>query len=113
MTILYQSHSGREKAKGPSPLTSFAAPPAGTDIAVDEQADFGYFVPPQGTAENYLPESPATVGELDELGNRMIDAAAISSRCTSTGRGAPTASPISPASRSLIRRRPRHWWRAN
>ena len=76
MTILYQSHSGREKAKGPSPLTSFAAPPAGTDIAVDEQADFGYFVPPQGAAENYLPESPATVGELDELGNRMIDAAA-------------------------------------
>src|SRR6476659_6923409 len=76
MTILYQSHSGRGKAKGPSPLTSFAATPAGTDIAVDEQADFGYFVAPQAAAENYLRESPATVGELDALGNLMIDAAA-------------------------------------
>ena len=76
MTILFQSHSGREKAKGPSRLTSFAAAPAGTDIAVDEQADFGYFVPPQGAAENYLSESLTTVGELDALGNLMIDAAA-------------------------------------
>ena len=56
MTILFQSHSGREKEKGPSPLTSFAAPPAGTDIAVDEQADFGYFVPPLDAPENYLPD---------------------------------------------------------
>ena len=51
-------------------------PPAGTDIAVDEQADFGYFVPPLNTAGNYLPESSMTVDELDTLGNLMIDAAA-------------------------------------
>ena len=76
MTILFQSHSGREKAKGPSPLTTLAVPPAGTDIAVDEQADFGYFVPPLNTAGNYLPESSTTVDELDTLGNLMIDAAA-------------------------------------
>jgi hypothetical protein len=57
MTILFQSHSGREKAKGPSRLRTLAARPAGTDIAVDEQADFGYFVPPQSAANNYLPES--------------------------------------------------------
>ena len=76
MTILFQSHSGREKAKCPSPLTTLAVPPAGTDIAVDEQADFGYFVPPLNTAGNYLPESSTTVDELDTLGNLMIDAAA-------------------------------------
>ena len=76
MTILFQSHSGREKAKGPSPLTTLAMPPAGTDIAVDEQADFGYFVPPFNTSGNYLPESSTTVDELDALGNLMIDAAA-------------------------------------
>jgi hypothetical protein len=76
MTILFQSHSGREKAKGPSPLTTLALRPAGTDIAVDEQADFGYFVPPLNTAGNYLPESSTTVDELDALGDLMIDAAA-------------------------------------
>ncbi|WP_454616180.1 hypothetical protein [Bradyrhizobium cenepequi] len=78
MTILFQSHSGREKAKGPSPLTARAiaraAPPAVPDIAVDEQADFGYFVPPLDAPENYLPESQTTVDELDGLGNLMIEA---------------------------------------
>jgi hypothetical protein len=78
MTILFQSHSGREKAKGPSPLTARAiaraAPPAVPDIAVDEQADFGYFVPPLDAPENYLPESQTTVNELDGLGNLMIEA---------------------------------------
>ena len=53
-----------------------AGPPAGTDIAVDEQADFGYFVPPLDAPENYLPASAGTVAELDTLGNLMIDAAA-------------------------------------
>jgi hypothetical protein len=76
MTILFQSHSGREKEKGASSLPALAGPPAGTDIAVDEQADFGYFVPPLDAPENYLPVSPATVGELDALGDRMIDAVA-------------------------------------
>ena len=76
MTVLFQSHGGSEKVKAPVPLTTRAAPPAGTDIAVDEQADFGYFVPPQNIAGDYLPEAPATVGELDTLGNLMIDAAA-------------------------------------
>jgi heme peroxidase len=79
MTILFQSHSGREKTKGPSPLTSRvsprAAPPAVPDIAVDEQADFGYFVAPLDAPENYLPESQTTVDELDGLGNLMIEAA--------------------------------------
>ncbi|MFC1455490.1 heme peroxidase family protein [Microvirga arabica] len=51
-----------------------AAPPAGTDIAVDEQADFGYLVPPLDAPENYLPETAETLGELDELGNLMVDA---------------------------------------
>ena len=84
MAILFQSHSGREKEKGPSPLAERArplaeraGPPAGTDIAVDEQADFGYFVPPLDAPENYLPASPVTVDELDTLGNHMIDAAAV------------------------------------
>jgi hypothetical protein len=76
MTILFQSHSGREKDKAAGALPSFAAPPAGTDIAVDEQGDFGYFVPPLDAAENYLPASPATVSDLDALGNLTIDAAA-------------------------------------
>ena len=81
MAILFQSHSGREKEKGPSPLVERgglerAGPPAGTDIAVDEQADFGYFVPPLDAPENYLPASPATIDELDALGNHMIDAVA-------------------------------------
>jgi len=80
MTILFQSHSGREKEKGGGPAAAQAgalakaAPPVLPDIAVDEQADFGYFVPPLDAPENYLPSSPATVAELDELGNRMIDA---------------------------------------
>lgn len=76
MTILFQSHSGREKEKGAGPSAALAAPPTGTDIAVDEQADFGYFVPPLDAPENYLPLSAATVGELDTLGNLMIEAAA-------------------------------------
>lgn len=74
MTILFQSHGGREKEKAPGPLARRAAPPAGTDIAVDEQADFGYFVPPLDAPENYLPTAPETVVELDALGNHMIDA---------------------------------------
>ena len=73
MTILFQSHSGREKLKETGALALEAAPPAGTDIAVDEQGDFGYFVPPLDAPENYLPTSPATVAELDALGNMMID----------------------------------------
>jgi hypothetical protein len=79
MTILFQTHSGREKESGPSPLAAAAgalaaAPPALPDIAVDEQADFGYFVPPLDAPENYLPAAAATVGELDTLGDLMIDA---------------------------------------
>lgn len=83
MTILFQSHSGREKEKSSGPQAARAVlrerragPPAGTDIAVDEQADFGYFVPPLDAPENYLPSSAATVADLDTLGNLMIDAVA-------------------------------------
>jgi hypothetical protein len=76
MTILFQSHSGREKQKSADPARAAmrAAPPALPDIAVDEQADFGYFVPPQNAPGNYLPESPATVSELDALGDLMVKA---------------------------------------
>lgn len=77
MTVLFQSHSGREKERdtaGPLEAAVLAAPPAMPDIAVDEQADFGYFVAPQNAADNYLPESPTTVDELDRLGDLMIDA---------------------------------------
>lgn len=74
MTILFQSHGGREREKAPGTPAERAAPPAGTDIAVDEQADFGYFVPPLDAPENYLPAAAATVSELDALGNHMIDA---------------------------------------
>ena len=76
MTMLFQSHGGREKEKGsgPGPLARRAAPPAGADIAVDEQADFGYFVPPLDAPENYLPTAVATVSDLDALGDHMIDA---------------------------------------
>jgi hypothetical protein len=81
MTVLFQTHSGREKfehkeTSRPSQRmrAGAAAPPAGTDIAVDEQADFGYFIPPVDAPENYLPETAETLGELDELGNLMVDA---------------------------------------
>ncbi|TCL70385.1 heme peroxidase family protein [Rhizobium sp. BK251] len=74
MTVLFQSHGGREKESGASALAPAAAPPAGTDVSVDEQADFGYFVPPLDAPENYLPNTGETVGELDELGDMMIDA---------------------------------------
>jgi hypothetical protein len=80
MTILFQSHSGREKQRGgglqaaQSVEMREAAPPALPDIAVDEQADFGYFVPPLDAPENYLPTSQQTVADLDELGRLMIDA---------------------------------------
>jgi hypothetical protein len=86
MTALFQTHSGREKFEpqeagdeaapqvSRTMRTRAAAPPAGTDIAVDEQADFGYLIPPLDAPENYLPETGETLGELDELGNLMVDA---------------------------------------
>ena len=70
MTVLFQSHGGREKEKVGAAL---AAPPAGTDIAVDEQADFGYFFPPLDAPEDYLPNSGEVIGHLDELGALMAD----------------------------------------
>ncbi|UXN67058.1 hypothetical protein N8E89_21245 (plasmid) [Phyllobacterium sp. A18/5-2] len=77
MTVLFQSHGGKEKPEGTPGLSlSPAARPAGADIAVDEQADFGYLIPPLDAPENYLPETGETLGELDELGNLMIDQAA-------------------------------------
>lgn len=79
MTMLFQSHSGREKERGGVQAAQAvqmrkAAGPAPQDIAVDEQADFGYFVPPLDAPENYLPLSPQTVTDLDKLGDLMIDA---------------------------------------
>ena len=86
MTIVMQSHGGRQEAKDRDAVSAMeAAPPTGTDIAVDEQADFGYFVPPQDGADNYLPESGETIGELDELGNLMIEVVADADGAENTG----------------------------
>ncbi len=71
MAILFQSHGGKKKAT--EPLIFGAGRPAGNDIAVDEAADFGYFVPPLDTPANYLPVAQSTVDELDQLGDKMID----------------------------------------
>lgn len=74
MTLLFQSHGGKEQAKvsraGPA---ARAAPPIPGDISADEQADFGYFLPPLDAPDNYLPSSATTVTELDTLGNLMVD----------------------------------------
>lgn len=84
MTILFQSHGGLEKelghlerARSDRTQPDFeAARPAGADVAVDEEADFGYLMPPSSTATDYLPETGETIGILDELAELMIDAAA-------------------------------------
>ncbi|MBY5812029.1 peroxidase family protein [Rhizobium leguminosarum] len=76
MAIVFQSHGGAEKKRvvpGPSVR---AGRPATGDVAVDEEADFGYFVPPLDAPENYLPNTAETLGELDELGEMMIDVVA-------------------------------------
>jgi len=75
MPFRFQSHGGNDPKISAGARTSFAAPPAGADIAVDEEADFGYFLPPESGPEHYLPESSATVESLDTLGNHMIDLA--------------------------------------
>src|SRR5829696_730830 len=75
MAVRFQTHSGREKEPSRD-IGALAAPPTGTDITVDEQADFGYLVPPVNAPENYLLEARGTVDELDKLGNLMVDAAA-------------------------------------
>jgi hypothetical protein len=74
MTLLFQSHGGKEQAKPPAARTvARAAPPIPGDISADEQADFGYFFPPLDAPDNYLPASATTVNELDTLGNLMVD----------------------------------------
>lgn len=79
MTILFQSHGGKEKLPEAPQADEHqrmgAGEPAGTDIAVDEEADFGYFMPPLDAPEKYLPVSEQTVADLDVLGEKMIDAA--------------------------------------
>jgi len=77
MSIIFQSHGGKEKVKDADGVVFEATSPAGTDIAVDEQADFGYLLPPLDAPENYLPLSGEIIGELDELGNLMIAATPI------------------------------------
>jgi hypothetical protein len=72
MTLLFQSHGGKEQAKVTQEGLE-AAPPALPDIAADEQADFGYFFPPSNSADDYLPQAAATVADLDKLGDLMID----------------------------------------
>ena len=75
MTIVFKSHGGKETAATPvAAANRIGLAPTGGDIAVDEQADFGFFLPPLDAPENYLPAAQATVDDLDELGNRMIDA---------------------------------------
>jgi hypothetical protein len=74
MTLLFQSHGGKEQAKVSQPGSGDeAALPLPGDISADEQADFGYFVPPLDAPDNYLPASATTVTELDTLGNLMVD----------------------------------------
>lgn len=72
MSLIFQSHGGKEQAKITTPAAR-AAPPALPDVAADEQADFGYLFPPLDAPDNYLPASATTVTELDTLGNLMID----------------------------------------
>ena len=77
MTVMFQSHGGKEKPEGAPGLSlSPAAPPAGADIAVDEQADFGYLSHRSMPLKTICPLTGETVGELDELGNMMVDQAA-------------------------------------
>ncbi|UWU17494.1 heme peroxidase family protein (plasmid) [Rhizobium sullae] len=76
MAIVFQSHGGTEKKRAVPRPSLRAAPPATGDVAVDEEADFGYFVPPLDAPENYLPNTAETIGELDELGEMLIDVVA-------------------------------------
>ncbi|NNH30294.1 heme peroxidase [Rhizobium sp. SEMIA 4085] len=76
MAIVFQSHGGSEQKRTVSISSLRARPPATGDVAVDEEADFGYFVPPLDAPENYLPNTAETVGELDELGAMLIDVVA-------------------------------------
>jgi hypothetical protein len=76
MAIVFQSHGGSERKNSVSGPNLRAGQPATGDVAVDEEADFGYFVPPLDAPENYLPEAPVTVDELDQLGDLMIDVVA-------------------------------------
>lgn len=80
MALLFQSHSGKDKdqpstaaRQGGANARANAAPPIPGDIAADEEADFGYFLPPLDAPANYLPSDPVTVTELDALGDIMID----------------------------------------
>ncbi|MBY3196088.1 peroxidase family protein [Rhizobium laguerreae] len=76
MAIVFQSHGGAEKERAVPGPSVRAGRPATGDVAVDEEADFGYFVPPLDAPENYLPNTAETLGELDELGEMMIDVVA-------------------------------------
>ncbi|MBY5542368.1 heme peroxidase [Rhizobium leguminosarum] len=76
MAIVFQSHGGAEKKRAVPGPSVRAGRPATGDVAVDEEADFGYFVPPLDAPENYLPNTAETLGELDELGEMMIDVVA-------------------------------------
>ncbi|NKK67328.1 peroxidase family protein [Rhizobium leguminosarum] len=76
MAIVFQSHGGAEKKRAVPGPSIRAGRPATGDVAVDEEADFGYFVPPLDAPENYLPNTAETLGELDELGEMMIDVVA-------------------------------------
>ncbi|MBY3255480.1 heme peroxidase [Rhizobium laguerreae] len=76
MAIVFQSHGGAEKKRAAPGPSVRAGRPATGDVAVDEEADFGYFVPPLDAPENYLPNTAETLGELDELGEMMIDVVA-------------------------------------
>ncbi len=75
MSIVFKSHGGKEAvATNFALVQTEATTPTGGDIAVDEQADFGYFFPPLDAPEKYLPVAQSTVDDLDKLGNAMIEA---------------------------------------
>lgn len=63
MTVLYQRHGGEAKVRTATAIHELefeAAIPAGGDVAVDEQADFGYYFrhPTIRTTTCLRPEKP-------------------------------------------------------
>jgi len=73
--MLVQSHSGDRKTRPPEPKpVAFleALIPAVGDIAVDEVADFGFILPPDSAATDYVTD--ISTDDLDTLGDLMVPA---------------------------------------
>ncbi len=73
MSLIMQSHGGSDQTRDPhhKPQDLLEAlRPADGDIAVDEVADFGFLLPPDGDAGQYLTHIPTE--DLDALGALMV-----------------------------------------